>query len=152
MKNGKDIKPTETQLRDPDWDSFDADGSLDLNILSLPAQFKERLKAQGLDWRFLNASKFRENGGMHRGLWKPYKVTAEDNMIGVNAEGFLQRQDLILGVRPKKITLAMRERKAARTAAQAGFNKNQAQELRKMARDHGVEKDTKVYDGYDEND
>jgi hypothetical protein len=157
MKNGKetksvDTKASEVAIRDPDWDSFDADSSTDINVLSLPAKFKEKLTGQGFDWRFISAAKFRDTGNLHRGYWKPYKVGPEDGITGLNAEGYIQRQDLILAVRPKRITQTMKQRKAERNARQAGFNKSQAQELRKMAKEAGVSQNTKVYEGYDENE
>lgn len=149
MKNGKETKSSEIPSKELDWEGFDPDNFN--NMLSLPQPLKDKLTKEGFDWRFLNSTSFRENGNMHHGYWRPYKATPEDGITGVNAEGFIQRRDLILGIRPKKITKTFQAHYRERNIRQAGVNKAKAEELRKLAKDAQLDRDVRVYEGYEEN-
>lgn len=139
--------------REPDVLGFDPTEFYS-NLLTLPAALKERMKAEGKDWRFIDANQFRADGQMHRSHWKPYIVAAEEDKraFGANAEGVIMRKELILAVRDKAISRAHKDFVNKRNKAQNAYNKTQAQELKKAARDYGVDGETKIYEGYDEND
>ncbi len=150
----KESKPKEKSVRDPQSLSFDPNEFFQ-NTLALPQALKDQLTKEGLDWRFMNANLFRGNGNVHQAHWTPYKVTVSADQVGLfglTPEGYVQRGDLILGSRPKVITEAHKQHLKRRNAQQQAFNKEKAKELRKLAQDHGVAGETKVFDGYEEND
>lgn len=151
MKNGKDVKITEVPNRDPE---IKFDGSeFFMNRLSLADALKDKMRKENLDWRFINASQFRSDGNIHRSHWKPYRLEGADVVtFGANPEGLINRGDLILAVRSTKITQAHKQFLAKRNAAQKSENAVGASELRKMAKAAGVEKEAKIYEGYEEND
>lgn len=123
------------------------------NRLSLNEEQKAYLKGQGVDWRFINAANFSANGNVHRSHWKPLTLTGEAAIkFGANAGGQVQRGDLILAVRPKEVSAKHREFLDRRNAIQKGSIKQAAKQLKQSARDYGVGDQTKVYEGYEENE
>lgn len=143
-------KQVETKKKDPIWD---AEGFEEFynNQLSISADLKEEMRSQGLDWRFINQATFRKSGNRHKNLWRPYNVKARspiDAFSGIDPEGVLTRGDLVLAVRPKKVTEAYKAKVDARNRANAGYNKQKAQEMRQMAKEAGV--DMVVEDSYDD--
>ncbi len=150
MDTSKDRKYKETPNRDPGI----KEGAFEYgNKLSLPEELKASLTKQALDWRFLNASQFRESGNYHRSNWIPYKVLAgEAATYGATPEGTIVRGDLILGVRAKSMTAKHKEFLKERNQRYAQFNKTEAQKLRQAARDSGLGGHVKVVEGYDGDD
>ena len=146
MKQGKDIKPKDTPSRDADFGSFNGDEFFN-NRLSLPDGLKTHLTTEGMDWRFINSIEFRRDGNMHKSHWQPYKIPSDFAGMA-NAEGYLQRGDLILAARPKGVTSNYRKYLARRNAIQKGVAKQQADELRQTFRDGGLGKQSKVHEGY----
>lgn len=143
-------KPVNT--REPEITGFSYDEFFQ-NQLALSAPLRAKLKADGKDWRFLNATAFRTNGNVHRSHWKPLILQGEDiQTFGANASGMICRGDLILGIRDKAITAAHREFLNKRNALQGQVNKDQAAQLKKSAREYGVSEQTKVLEGYDDKD
>lgn len=141
----KEKKVSEKANRDPGTEGFNPD-SFFMNRLSLPQSLKDKLTAEGLDWRFINANQFRQSGGMHTSHWVPYKFSQGE--FGSNAEGILQRGDVILATRPKAVTVAHKDYLKKRNDALSRVNKQHATELKKQLGAAGA----KVYEGYDEND
>lgn len=148
MKQGKETKSKEVVSRDPEITGFSYDEFFN-NRLSLPDSIKEKLKAEGLDWRFINAAQFRQDGGIHKSHWRPYKASGEiATTQGVNAEGFIQRGDLLLAVREKKISKMHRSFLDQRNQRLKGINKQQADEFRQRIREEGRSGQVKVVEGY----
>lgn len=148
----KDKKNPTNPKRDPEI-KFDYQEFYQ-NSLSLPQAFKDRLKAEGLDFRFLNRNEYNKNGNTHRAHWRAYKLVGnpEDvGLLGVTAEGHIQRGDLILGVRDKQMSAGHKKFLQARAKQYQGHNKAKAQEIRQLAKEHGVDENTEVFEGYDEN-
>lgn len=143
-------KSADVNLFQDDWDYSVSER----NMLSLPQELKEELMSQDLDWRFISALQFREKGNIHHNQWRPYNVTQKApyaRMQGVTAEGVLQRGDLILAVRPKKLSQVYRARLEEKNNAYKGYNKEKAEELRSLARESGIDKATKIHEGYSDN-
>ena len=146
----KEKKPTETKTADPQI-RFDRSEFFD-NRLALPQGLKTHLAEKGLDYRFLNASQFRLNGG-HQSHWTVFKLEGNASDFGLNAvtpEGYIVRGDLILGTRPKMISREHKKYLAERNARNKGYNKQKAKEMKQLAKDHGVEDHSRILEGYDE--
>lgn len=150
--SNKEKKPTSTPSRDPEI-KFDY-AEFYQNTLSLPQAFKDKLKEEGLDYRFLNRADFVKNGNTHRSHWKAYvlKDRSETSVIGVTPDGHVQRGDLILGVRAKNISSAHKNYLKQRSDQYKGHNKAKAEELRRLAKDNGLGADTTIHEGYEENE
>lgn len=147
------MKQDTKNAREVTFDGFKYDEFFN-NRLSLPDAFKENLTKQNLDWRFINAEQFRIKGNQHRAHWKPYQVPnpKEVGIDGLTPEGLIQRGDLILAVRDKKVSTAHKKFLNERNQRYQGHNKQVASELRQMAREAGMSDSVKVYEGYDENE
>ena len=149
----KEKKPTVNPKRDPEI-KFDYQEFYQ-NTLSLPQAFKEKLKSEGLDYRFLNRTEFRKNGNTHRSHWRAYvlKDSPENvGLIGITPDGHIQRGDLILGVREKAMSAGHVKYLRQRANQYANHNKAKADEIRTLAREHGVESETKVFEGFEDNE
>jgi hypothetical protein len=151
MKQGKEVKAREEAPKDTTFDGFDPDVFYN-NTLSLPESLKAEMTEKGLDWRFLNSNEFRRRGNMHKSYWQPYKPTGTENAAYCNAEGLIQRGDLILGARQKRISALHKDYLDKKNRANAGINREQARQLKKMAVDAGVGKAMKIHEGYEENE
>lgn len=152
-KKPVEAKPQATRKRDPEWD-IEGFEEFYNNRLSLSAELKSELTDQGLDWRFINIANFRKSGNRHGSLWRPYNVKSRspiDAFKGIDPEGVLTRGDLVLAVRPKHVSQAYQKRLAKRNAANAGYNKAQAEEMRRMARSEGMGDAVKIHEGYEDN-
>ncbi len=150
----KEKKPTQTPNRDPEI-KFDRSQFFQ-NRLSLPKALTDKINSEGLDFRFVNANEFRRNGNVHQSYWRPYVLTSGAQELGltdVTAEGLIQRGDLILAVREKKITKAHKEFLADqnRMYSSASYNKEKAKEMRALAKSHGVSDETEIHEGYEDN-
>lgn len=141
----KDVKKSERPSKDTNLTGFDGTEFF-ANRLSLPQELKDRITSEGMDWRFINASQFRQSGGYHASHWQPYKLTSGE--FGSNAEGILVRGDLILAARPKAVSQKHREVLDRRNKAQQGINKQHAADLKKELRAAGA----KVFEGYEDNE
>lgn len=122
------------------------------NRLSLNQTIKDHLSSKGLDWRFINGAQYRNEGNLHRSRWIPY-VFPEDAGCKdfVNNEGLIQRGDLILGVRPKKLTAQYKTLLADKNKRYNAFNRAEAAKLRQMLREGGMG-DSQVVEGYGADD
>lgn len=152
-KKPQETKPKAQRKPDPEWDVEGFEEFYN-NRLSLSSELKQELKDQGLDWRFINIQTFRNKGNRHPSLWRPYNVKARSPMEafkGVDPEGVLTRGDLVLAVRPKHVSEAYKKNVAKRNAANAGYNRAQAEQMKQMARSAGVDGQVKIHEGYDDN-
>lgn len=148
----KEVKPKEKASREPKQLSFDPNEFFQ-NTLALPTALKDSMTAQGLDWRFINANEFKKNGGVHHAHWKPYKVDRSPDEVGLfslSPEGYVQRGDLILGVRPKAITQSHKAFLKRRNEQYQAFNKEKAKELRKHFQSAGLGSETTIHEGYED--
>lgn len=154
MENGKEKKNKESVNKDPIW-SGPTDASDVTSRLALPKKLKDYLNSQGMDFRFLNATQFRASGNYHGRDWRPFDVRAAKSLggetFGANAEGVIQRGDLILGIRPKNISAAHKERLAKKNAAYSAANvaKTHAKQIKEQIRERGMGEYTRVEDGDD---
>lgn len=145
---GKEVRPTEAKSHDVDLSQFDFSERFD-NRLALSKQLKDQLNREGLDWRFINATSFRRNGNMAKFYWRPYKVeTQVPEAYGLNSEGYVQREDLILAVRPKAASQAHKKYLAERRQLYKNINKQHADELRSSAKAAGA--NVKILEGYED--
>lgn len=118
------------------------------NKLSLNQIVKDHLSSKGLDWRFINAREYRNDGNIHSTGWAPYRFPKDSGCQDfVNNEDIIQRGDLILGVREKKVTAAYRRLLADKNQRYNAFNKSEAKKLRQMLREGGMG-DSRVEEGY----
>lgn len=147
--SNKEVKTKPEVNRDPSFERFDANEFSFANRLQLDSKIKKDLADKGLDYRFLNAAEFRANGGTHHSHWKPYKPDPKLEAL-VNAEGIIARGDLILGVRPKKVTQAHRAFLAEKNGRYLGYSKEKAAEMRKDAARAGVSDQVKIHEGYED--
>lgn len=152
MENGKEKKPTEKVSKDSLWEGS-ATGSDVGNRLALPAELKNYLNAQDMDFRFLNASEFRAAGNYHKSDWRPFDARNAKSLKGnfnANAEGLISRGDLILGIRPKAVTAKHKGLINRRNVAYANFSKTEAKALKDQAKASGLGDKVTVTEGYEE--
>lgn len=148
-----ETKPTVNRKPDPEWD-VEGFEEFYQNRLSLSAELKAELKEQGFSWRFINIHTFRASGNRNSSLWRPYNVKTRsplDAFKGIDPEGVLTRGDLVLAVRPKHVSDAYKKRLATKNAANAGYNKQQAENMRQMAKDAGVGDQVRIHEGFEDN-
>lgn len=126
----------------------------DINELEVPSAISEYLTSQGLAFRWINATKFRDKGGYHKNHWTPVKLDyvklgMSDIHFGRDPSGLFRRGDMILATRPgevhaqHKASLRMR---AARLKASA--SKQGQDEMKQLANQLGG--NSRVFSGYDE--
>lgn len=151
MKQGKETKKPETPSKDTTFEYFNRDEFFN-NILSLPTAVKEKLKAEEKDWRFIDGIQFRTNGNMHESHWRPEKFEDPEFKNLVNAEGYIQRKEMILATRPKHVSAAYKQFLTDRNNRLKMHNADAAKELKRRARQAGVEDQIKVSEGYEENE
>lgn len=143
-----EVKAADTKLEGWDWSISER------NLLVISEELKQEIKDQGLEFRFINASQFREKGNSHHNQWRPYNVKSKaplELMKGITPEGVLLRGDLVLAVRPKRLGDEYRRRLDDKRQVYKGFNRAKADEMRALSREHKVDKTSKVFEGYDEN-
>lgn len=148
----KEKKPIDTPVKDP---VFTDESFTYNNTLALPDNIKNYLTDKGLDWRFLNAKEYRGAGNHHRSHWQPLKITEEMGKLGMsatNAEGLIQRGDLILGVRAKAVTAKHKEYLKEKNRRYSNFGKTAAREMREEVARKGLSGAVKVDEGYDEDE
>lgn len=152
-------KPVETKQVERKMDDTDLLGQWDYsefenNRLSLSNELKTQLRDLGLEWRFINKREFTRKGNVHSSQWKPFNVS--DNKVvssfqGTTPEGIIERGDLILAVRPKKLGDIYKKRQLEKNARYSDYDKQQAEELRRLARQHDIAGEVRVHEGYEDN-
>ena len=140
---------TVKRSQEADDTDFDINFFRSQSVADLAPEITKHLKEQGLVGRWLNKKRYNDNG-MHPSRWRPYKLPeamAKDSFaFGANADGYLVRGDMILGVRSVKENAQHRKFINHKTTIQSGEQKKAAGELKAMLGD-----DAKVYEGYEEN-
>jgi len=132
----KDIKPSNKPVRDtkkftPKFNYADR--------LVLSQELKDKIKSEGLVFRFLNKLELQQNQGYHRSHWTAYRVQGEDiAKFGALPDGSFVRGDLVLGVRTTEVNQAHKDYLAERNLAYKGYNKKKAQEMREDIRRKGL--------------
>ena len=101
MKIKKEDVYKTTPTKDPVEDLFSN------KPLQLDPELKKELEEQGLVPRWMSVKLLEQNGGFHKRGWRPYKRISKDNtpfseLFGKNADGYVRRNDMILGVKTKE--------------------------------------------------
>lgn len=126
-----------------------------INTLGLSADLRAELSEQGLVGRFVDYKKLKDNDGLHTKGWRIYKrpkrdtIDSQEFRFGADPNGYVRRGSLVLAVKSETEWKAHRnllDHKAK--TLKSNFAKTQAEELRQMAKEHGVK--TKVVEGYDD--
>lgn len=151
MKQGKEVKKSDPQIKDPTFEYFNRDEFFN-NILSLPDAVKQKLRNEEKDWRFIDGIQFRTNGNIHESHWRPEKFDEPEFKNLVNSEGFIQRKEMILATRPKHVSAAYKKYLNDRNNRLKTQNADAAKELKRRARQAGIEDQIKVSEGYEENE
>ena len=121
------------------------------SFFKIPDEVKEEAKSKGLEIKWLNSIQLSRNNGYHRSGWAAYKFeggkAAGTFGLGVNAEGYVQRGDMIIGARKIELGDQYRKRIANKNAALNRFTKTAADEMRERVRGSGT-----VVTGYEGDD
>src|ERR1044072_9401350 len=99
---GKDVRPKETPSKDFDPSLYQF--GMNRDLLSLDPTLQMMINDAGLDRRFMNAPKFRRNGGRHNNYRRALNVADIGRQavdFGSTPEGTIVRDDLVLGLRDK---------------------------------------------------
>ena len=124
------------------------------NRLSIPQVIKDEAEAKGLELRWIDAKKLYENSGYHEKGWEPYKressATLDVNSFkfGSDPTGVVRRGSVILATRPKAVCEKHRLFNKQRADRQMGAPQEHAEEMRQLAKSHGVS--ARVLEGYDD--
>ncbi len=134
--------------------SMDFDNQLAVD----PAVLREAA-AEGVAIRWINASKLKANYGYDSRQWQPYKRkqksgAVENNSFGfTDPEGFIRRGDLVLASRPMAVHEASKARIANKNKnLTTSQRKTAAESLKQTFKDAGLSKDSKVIEGYEDNE
>lgn len=126
---------------------------LDYDIFRLSPELLKELEEKGLAHRWLNAPKYFKGGNFHRSGWKAYrsdKKGADAFDAGINPEGFIIRNDMLLGVKPAAEHERWRARIRQHSARLSGTAiQGKTAELRAQVGELGG---GKVYEGYEDNE
>lgn len=129
------------------------------NELGVSKDMAAAIDKGGYTYRFISASKLAGNGGYHHRMWKPLPMKqlkewgyatmdAFSFTIGNDPDGYVRRGDLVLAVRPKEITEKHRALLKQEAKRASMSQKKHSDELRQMAKEHGV--DAQVLDTYED--
>lgn len=94
------------------------------NVLSIPESLKTHFKENGLSYKWVSKRRIAKNGGYHPSNWIPYEFTPEQlgQLPRQFTEGviskYLERQDLILAVKPSELQDEHRKNIQRKTAQQ----------------------------------
>ena len=114
---------------------------------------KKELHEKKLEYRWINAKKWKDNYGFDPRMWTPYKreskMTPGYEAYGMtDSEGYTRRGDLILAAQAEHIAAKRKERIANKNKnLSLDHQKQVAEELRRGLKGQG-----KIIEGYDEND
>lgn len=128
--------------------------NFDYEIFRVDGELKKELEDAGLAYRWINAPKYFKGGNFHRSGWKAYRSkkagTSEAFDSGINAEGFIIRNDMLLAVKPAADQERWKARvrnHAARLSGSAAAAKTS--ELKQTVSELGG---GKIFEGYEENE
>ena len=131
-------------------------GDFYANPYELAPDLKKELTEKGLEWRFINAVRFKEMG-FHRSHWMPYKrdqgkagssLTTAEQIFGADPEGFVRRGSDILAVKPRAAAQAHRDHLKRLTRLQESSYKSKGAQIKDAFKEAGIK--GKVLEGYDE--
>lgn len=124
------------------------------NRFQIPPDVEADLETRGMEARWISFPKYTQNGNTHGKGWTLYKRPAggggaDQFLLGTSPDGIIQREEMVLACRKKEWGDQHRAYLRSRADMQVGnFKKNQAEELRQMAKDSS---DTLgVVEGYEE--
>lgn len=140
------MEKNDVKLTKDDYNTFE------VGVLDLDPELEKEIEEQGFAWRWINLQQYRSQGNFHKNRWTPYKrkdVKSDDFMPTTN-EGFIIRGDCILAVRPIAIAIAHKKAIQAKNDRYKQYNKQQADDLRRTAKESGVK--AKIHEGYEENE
>lgn len=128
------------------------------NNLSLPPEVAEDFKKKGWVPRWIDAQQLHGRGGYHPKGWVVYRrsfdqsatIKSDDMKWGNDPDGVVRRGSLILAYKTKEKADEHRGFLKQRANLHSQNQKSQADELRAMAREGGLE--TKIHEGYEENE
>lgn len=140
MKKGKE--PVSRKYEDIDSPSNQP------SLLHITDTVKKVLDSKDLACKWISDITYRRNYGFNKEGWKPHKFS--ENVEGMDPEGFLRRGDLILASQPTENVAEKKARIRRKTQAYEGFNKEKANELRRLAKDSGL--DMQIHEGYEDNE
>lgn len=138
-----------------------SDSNFDFNDqLALDPRIKKEIAAEGLAYRWINASKFKAAYGYDSRQWQPYKRddskkgALENNSFGYrDADGHIRRGDLILAVRSLQVHNMAKARNRSKIDGLAGAHrKKSVEQIKQSFQEAGLKDITQVHDGYDENE
>jgi len=140
---------------------FDGEEDVFGNLLKISDKLKAQLKSLGYDIRFISKKDLDEAGGYHKRGWKVLKrsdfkdeegrdiIDLEQYLWGTSPEGIIQRNEMVLAIRPLTMSKKHREIIDERTQRQnAQYSKQVAEQLRQDAKRANV--DMQVVEGYDD--
>lgn len=122
--------------------------------MDLPEELLKELQEAGLEYRFLAPHKINKFTGKHKSGWEAYKVKDYDKMsgegfkYGVDPDGLIRCEELILGVKPAEKADIHRKYLAQKSADQSKVSKSKAAELKRMARSENL--NMKIIDTYED--
>jgi hypothetical protein len=129
------------------------------NPIAVEPEMAKAIESNGYTYRWVNATKLASAGGYHHRGWKALptselkkwgygKMDSFSFTFGQDPDGFVRRGDLVLAVRPKEKTDIHRAYLKQEADRASNVQKKQADELKQMFKDAGV--DGKVHEGYED--
>jgi hypothetical protein len=153
----KGVSPTKPNVKSKEELDVSLLINRDNSLLSVPKECVKELEDQDLAYKWLDIIDLNKSQGMHKRGWAPYKfktaLPGSGNPFAVNSgqyDGYLVRKQLVLGVMPRQEANLLKARNQLRTKMQSDPVKLKRDELREMARQHGV--NTKIESNEDMQD
>lgn len=143
--NNQNQKPQgATKFTQPIYDEQDEN---DIDVV-----LKKELAEKGLEYRFIDFKKARENGGRSNRGWVMYRRDSKDPTLqGIEAladpDGLVRRGSLVLAVKTKQGAERQRASINMQNKLSSGYNEQVANELGNQARQIG----SQVITGYERN-
>lgn len=153
LKNGK--MPVSAKNELDELSAYRENVLVEGSQLDVDPALRSWIENQGFTIRWVNAVKHKQAGGYNANGWKALRMKDVPESIrqsvgfsfGESPEGFLVRNDLILGIRTNEANAAHKQRLQERADNQAGKAtlRKQANRLRET-----LGQDAKIDDSYDE--
>ena len=122
----------------------------DDSVLAIDPELQREIEAKGLAFRWINASKYKNGGNFHKAGWRAYRrESSSGSEFEGSPDGFIQRNDLLLAVKPKEAHERKRAQIQQRADLMAGVQASRASELKDKLKSAGMS--SKVYEGYEGN-
>lgn len=124
--------------------------------LFIPDNIKGALKEMGLVPRWINAKQYKKQG-YHNSDWRPLSAKILKDYAGanlqdvpVNADGYIQRNDVVLAVKTEEWNQAHKDFLRKKANAKSSVAKRNAEELRQHMQSSGHI--GQVFEGYEDNE